>query len=53
MVNFRLKNRLRELIQNDNLRREMGRKGRETAEKELSLHVCGKKLYDIVKALTE
>jgi len=44
---------LKLLIEDGKLRREIGRKGREIAEKELSLHICGKKLYDIVKALTE
>ncbi|WNZ29540.1 MAG: glycosyltransferase [Candidatus Bathyarchaeota archaeon] len=44
---------LKFLIERSDSRREIGRKGRETAEKELSLQVCGEKLYNILKALTE
>jgi len=46
-------NYLRMLIEDDNLRRRMGREGRKTAEKELSLEVNGKKLYQIIKAAVE
>ena len=36
------------LIEDDGLRREIGMAGRETAETELSLDVCGKKLLKIL-----
>ena len=39
---------LKVLIEDDKLRREIGRKGRETAERELSLSVCGNKLLKII-----
>jgi len=39
---------LKLLIEDDRLRKEVGSKGRETAEKELSLEVNGKKLYDLI-----
>lgn len=44
---------LRELIENNELRRTMGKEARETAEKELSLHVCGRKLYSVIKGVLE
>jgi len=37
------------LIEDDNLRKRMGREGRKTAEKELSLEVNGRKLYAVLK----
>jgi len=40
------------LIEDDKLRGTIGKRGRETAERELSLHTCGKKLYTILKTLT-
>jgi len=42
-------NYLRILIEDDDLRRRMGREGRKTAEKELSLEVNGERLYEIIK----
>jgi glycosyltransferase involved in cell wall biosynthesis len=39
---------LKLLIDDYELRRDMGRRGRETAEKELSLRVCGNKLLKII-----
>jgi glycosyltransferase involved in cell wall biosynthesis len=39
---------LKQLIEDGKLRRDMGRKGRETAEKELSLSVCANKLLDVI-----
>ena len=44
-------NYLKMLIEDSNLRDSMGKSGRETAEKELSSLVCGKKLFDIIKEL--
>lgn len=41
---------LKVLIEDDKLRREIGRKGRETAEKELSLPVCGNKLLKLINS---
>ena len=46
-------NYLRILIEDDNLRRRMGREGRKIAEKELSIEVNGRKLYDIISSLVE
>lgn len=43
---------LKLLIEDDKLRREIGQKGRETADKELSLDICGKKLFSILEALS-
>jgi glycosyltransferase involved in cell wall biosynthesis len=45
-------NYLKMLIEDDNLRRRMGREGRKTAEKELSLEVNAKRLYEIIRNLT-
>ena len=42
---------LKILIEDGRLRRSMGHNGRETAEKELSLRVCGKKLFEIIQNL--
>ena len=44
-------NYLKGLIEDENLRRSIGREGRKTAEKELSLEVNGKKLYEIIKSI--
>jgi len=41
------------LIEDDNLRRRIGKEGRKTAEKDLSLEVNGKKLYEIIKGVVE
>jgi glycosyltransferase involved in cell wall biosynthesis len=46
-------NYLKMLIEDDDLRRRMGREARKTAEKELSLEVNGKKLYKIIKRIVE
>jgi len=46
-------NYLKMLIEDENLRRKIGREGRKTAEKELSLEVNGKKLYEIIKSIVE
>jgi len=46
-------NYLRMLIEDEKLRRKMGREGRKTAEKELSIEVNGRKLYDIISSLVE
>lgn len=43
---------LKMLIENDDLRERMGKHGRETAEKELSLNVNGRKLCQILTRLT-
>ena len=42
---------LKILIKDGRLRRLMGHNGRETAEKELSLPICGKKLFEIITEL--
>jgi glycosyltransferase involved in cell wall biosynthesis len=44
-------NYLRILIEDEELRKEMGFRGREIAEKELSAEVNGRKLYNIVSSL--
>ncbi|MEM1510278.1 MAG: glycosyltransferase family 4 protein [Thermofilaceae archaeon] len=44
---------LKMLVEDESLRKEIGRKGRETAEKELSLKVNGKKLYKIIRDVAE
>ena len=41
------------LIEDDNLRNRMGEEGRKIAEKELSMEVNGKKLYEIIKSIVE
>ncbi|RLE46389.1 MAG: hypothetical protein DRJ31_10075 [Candidatus Methanomethylicota archaeon] len=46
-------NYLRMLIEDENLRRRVGREGRKTAERELSLEVNGEKLYKIIKTVAE
>ena len=46
-------NYLKMLIEDENLRREIGREGRKTAEKELSLKVNGEKLFKIIKTVVE
>lgn len=42
---------LKMLIEDERLRSSMGKCGRETAEKELSSRVCGKKLFDVINRL--
>jgi len=44
---------LKLLVEDDKLRKIMGKKGRKTAERELSLEVNGKKLYKIIKTVAE
>lgn len=44
-------NYLKMLIEDEDLRRRIGREGRKTAEKELSLEVNGRKLYEIIKTI--
>jgi glycosyltransferase involved in cell wall biosynthesis len=44
-------NYLKMLIEDDNLRRRIGREGRKTAEKELSLEINGKKLFEILQSI--
>lgn len=44
---------LKDLIEDAELRSKMGRKGRETAEEELSLPVNGEKLYRTIRKLFE
>ncbi|MCJ7770412.1 glycosyltransferase family 4 protein [Candidatus Bathyarchaeota archaeon] len=44
---------LRNLIKNCELRREIGKKGRETAENELSSAINGKRLFEILRSLVE
>ena len=46
-------NYLRMLIEDENLRRRVGREGRKTAERELSLEVNGEKLYKIIRTVAE
>jgi len=43
---------LKMLIEDDNLRRKIGKEGRKTVVRELSLKVNGKKLYEILEAIT-
>jgi glycosyltransferase involved in cell wall biosynthesis len=45
-------NYLKVLIEDNDLRRKMGWEGRKMAEKELSLEVNGKRLYEIIRNLT-
>jgi len=42
---------LKKLLDDDRLRETIGKRGRETAQKQLSLNACGKKLFDVVKGL--
>jgi len=42
---------LRLLIQDDDLRKRIGKEGRKSVEKEASLEVCGKKLLEIIQLL--
>jgi len=44
-------NYLKMLIEDDNLRKKIGQEGRKTAEKELSLEVNGKRMYEIIRNL--
>jgi len=44
-------NYLKLLIEDDKLRKSMGRKNAQVAEKELSSDACGRKLYDIIESL--
>jgi glycosyltransferase involved in cell wall biosynthesis len=44
---------LKLLVEDTHLRDSIGRSGRETAEKELSSSICGKKLFDIIDRLLE
>jgi len=46
-------NYLKMLIEDEDLRRRIGREGRKTAERELSLEVNGERLYKIIKAMVE
>jgi len=41
------------LIEDDNLRRRIGRNGKKTVDEELSLDACSRKLYTILKNLIE
>jgi glycosyltransferase involved in cell wall biosynthesis len=41
------------LIEDDNLRRRIGRNGKKTVDKELSLDACSRKLYNILENLIE
>ena len=41
------------LIEDENLRAIVGERGRKTAEEELSLKVCGEKMFRILRRLTE
>jgi glycosyltransferase involved in cell wall biosynthesis len=42
---------LSKLIESDELRRVVGKRARETSERELSLHVCGEKLYNVIRSI--
>lgn len=44
---------LKALIEDGELRETMGKNGRETAEKKLSLRVCSKKLFDIIASVSK
>jgi len=44
---------LKILIENEKLRKFIGKSGRKTAEKELSLRVCGKKLFETLGKLLQ
>jgi glycosyltransferase involved in cell wall biosynthesis len=46
-------NYLKMLIEDEDLRKRIGREGRKTAEKELSLEVNGRKLYEIIMKLVK
>ena len=42
---------LKMLIEDENLRDSIGASGRKTVEREMSFHVCGKKLFDVINAV--
>ncbi|HIE15153.1 TPA: glycosyltransferase [Candidatus Bathyarchaeota archaeon] len=46
-------NYLKILIEDEELRKEIGLRGRKTAEKELSMEVNGRKLYNVINSLME
>ena len=37
------------LIEDEEMRRNMGKQGRITAERELSVYACGRKLFNIIR----